>query len=784
MSTTVARPKPPHRTKGARSAVLLLILSLLLLLPAGSPSAAPRPSAPAAKTLAFLSVPTVQRAGRPWAPLTVAVLSNGAVNTKDNKSKVVLSLPPDYGTLSGTLTRTVVGGIATFNDLAYSEPSNNDLVLTATLSGTPSVWTLSDTIRVRVPALSFDPLPLPPVDAGSPWPAFSVKVSLDGVLESGDNGTVVTLSRNWGTGTLSGTLSKPVTGGIATFTGISYDRPESIILLASSSDPMTTPVSTGFVQVKAPFVFSTTSLSPTGSWVPLNRSIDIRFNAPVIPATVNAQTVAVVRNSTGQPVAGTLALADNNTRVTFDPAGLFGTAAGYTVYVSTGVRCAVDNSGLAQPVQWAFTSRPPGWDGSVEIGYPYAPGTIRLAGTAPLGNGEGLAAWSVLEPAYPASFMEVGRHSGPAGAWITGPSFFLGQSPRESRLKIAAGSPGKAVALWSRSTAPYTFDEPVSAGYDGNLGMPVVIGPGGVSILSTRLASNGSGFAAASWVAVYDNAFSPALTVHANVRQQDGAWTRPGSLSPFARGNSIGDHQVAVGRSGAAAAVWTNRDASDPGPSVNVFSTASLPGQAPWFPAVPIAVADNNARLGLGVSDDDFAFLAHVGNGTLHAYRYPVDSAGGYPFLLHGSGPAVPGSVSLSVHGTEALVAWVTTNVNRYDLWSARNRNGVWEPPVPVDQGYLRMGNPVTAYDGLGNAFIAWTGDAFDNCVIVRASRLPAGSPPGAPAWEEPNPFGLTGYDELSLSADAEGNAFLEYFDGGGIYGPAIRGVFYQGFRP
>jgi hypothetical protein len=77
----------------------------------------------AADHLVFLQPPSTTAAGQTMSPVVVAVVDQfGNVETGDNSDVVTLSLGtnPGGGTLSGTLTMTVSGGMATFSDLSIS----------------------------------------------------------------------------------------------------------------------------------------------------------------------------------------------------------------------------------------------------------------------------------------------------------------------------------------------------------------------------------------------------------------------------------------------------------------------------------------------------------------------------------------------------------------------------------------------------------------------------------------------------------------------------------------
>jgi hypothetical protein len=73
----------------------------------------------AADHLLFLQQPTDTGAGQTISPVLVAVVDAfGNVETSDNSDTITLSIGsnPSGGTLSGTLSLTVVNGVATFSD--------------------------------------------------------------------------------------------------------------------------------------------------------------------------------------------------------------------------------------------------------------------------------------------------------------------------------------------------------------------------------------------------------------------------------------------------------------------------------------------------------------------------------------------------------------------------------------------------------------------------------------------------------------------------------------------
>jgi hypothetical protein len=101
----------------------------------GSASVAVSPAA--ADHLLFVQPPTDTAAGQTLSPVTVAIVDQfGNVVTTDNTDAITLSLGvnPSGGTLSGTLTLTVVNGVATFGDLSI-DTSGAGYTLHATIGG-------------------------------------------------------------------------------------------------------------------------------------------------------------------------------------------------------------------------------------------------------------------------------------------------------------------------------------------------------------------------------------------------------------------------------------------------------------------------------------------------------------------------------------------------------------------------------------------------------------------------------------------------------------------------
>ena len=152
----------------------------------------------------------------------------GNLETSDNSTVVTASLSSGSGQLTGA-TATVSGGVATFTNLA------DDTAETISLNFASVGLTAGPSSSVVVaPAaaskLSIQTQPSGSTTAGQPFTTQPVIREEDqyGNLETGDNSTVITVSLAGGTGPLAGTAT--VSGGVATFTGLTDDTAETITL--------------------------------------------------------------------------------------------------------------------------------------------------------------------------------------------------------------------------------------------------------------------------------------------------------------------------------------------------------------------------------------------------------------------------------------------------------------------------------------------------------------------------------------------------------------------------
>jgi hypothetical protein len=180
----------------------------------------------------------------------------GSVLATDNSTQITVAITVGSGTagavLSGTLTRTVVNGVANFSGLSinlvgigYTLTFTSNPVLTSAttnafgVSGAPAQLTVSTQPGGAQPGLPFGAQPVVAIrDSG-------------GTIVANDNTTQVTATITTGTGAtgavLSGTTTVTAVNGVAVFSNLAIDlEGSSYTLLFTSTPALTSATSSSF----------------------------------------------------------------------------------------------------------------------------------------------------------------------------------------------------------------------------------------------------------------------------------------------------------------------------------------------------------------------------------------------------------------------------------------------------------------------------------------------------------------------------------------------------------
>jgi hypothetical protein len=259
----------------------------------------------------------------------------GNIETNDNSTVVTVSLASGNGTLQGTKSVTLEGGMATFADLSDTKAETISLQFSA--AGVAPGLSTSITIS---PAAAYQLLihtqPSQTATAGQPFATQPVIDEVDryGNLESGDNSTGITVSLATGNGPLRGTTTVTESGGIATFTDLADNRAGVISLnfaglgltAGPSSNVFISPAATAQLVIQTPPFANVTAGNPLTDPIVIDEedqygNVETGDNSTVITASLasgrgplNGTTAATVSrgvatfNALEDDTAGTLSL--------------------------------------------------------------------------------------------------------------------------------------------------------------------------------------------------------------------------------------------------------------------------------------------------------------------------------------------------------------------------------------------------------------------------------------------------------------------------------------------
>ena len=183
--------------------------------------------------LAIFAQPSSGTAGKPFAPSLVIYEEDqfGNLEVGDNSAVITASLATGTGPLLGTLTASVVGGIATFSNL-YDDVAENITLKFSSGNLAPATSTsivISPDVASKL-VVTQQPAPL--ATAGAPFSTQPVVKEADqyGNVITTDSAHTVTASRGaTGTASLQGaSLTVTLSSGEAVFSGLSYNKAETM----------------------------------------------------------------------------------------------------------------------------------------------------------------------------------------------------------------------------------------------------------------------------------------------------------------------------------------------------------------------------------------------------------------------------------------------------------------------------------------------------------------------------------------------------------------------------
>ena len=218
--------------------------------------------------LGFTVQPTTATAGQNISAIQVAVQDQFGNTAANSNAAITLSIAnnPNSGTLSGTVTKNAVNGIATFSDLSINR-AGTAYTLQAVSSGLSSATSGSFDINVGAAtqlAFTVQPSDANPTATIAPPVQVAVLDASGNTVTTANDSITIAIGNNPNSGTPSGILTKNAVNGIAVFGDLSIDNAGIGYTLNASSGVLTGAASNSF-NISNPFEVTNTNDSGTGS---------------------------------------------------------------------------------------------------------------------------------------------------------------------------------------------------------------------------------------------------------------------------------------------------------------------------------------------------------------------------------------------------------------------------------------------------------------------------------------------------------------------------------------
>ncbi|MGE0711503.1 MAG: IPT/TIG domain-containing protein [Planctomycetota bacterium] len=345
---------------------------VVTITPATAAPPPPPPPPPTTPNLSFVLQPTNVVAGATMGNnVTVEVLDPVTalrVTTFNNNITISLGSNPGAATLSGVTSANAVNGLATFSNLSLNKTGTGYTIAAVSTAANTGASQAFNVLPGAATALSFSVQP-PAVAAGAPLtPSVAVEL-LDalGNRATGSSASItIALGNNPSGALLSGTLTRATVSGLATFTGVSLDKPGSGFTLTANAGGFTQVISSAFnvSAGAATQVVITTQPSNAQAGVNITPAIVVQVQDAIgnVVSGSNTITLSLANNPGGSTLGGTLSLNAVAGVATFSAVNLNKTGTGYTLSASSaGLTAATSNAFNITPgaaTQLVFTGQP------------------------------------------------------------------------------------------------------------------------------------------------------------------------------------------------------------------------------------------------------------------------------------------------------------------------------------------------------------------------------------------------------------------------------------------
>ncbi len=295
----------------------------------------------AATKLGYTVQPSSVVAGTAIDPSVTVAVQDAGGNTVTTSAAVVnlaIGTNPSGGTLSGTLSRVVIGGEAVFDDVSINKVGTG-YTLTSTSTGLTAAT--SSTFSVTVGAAWQVGFTTGPGGGtgGVAW-ATQPKVAIQDVYGNTVTSSTASVTLSIDSGTSGSTLTcttNPVTAvaGVATFVGCKIDKSGSYTLTALSGS-LNTDTSAGFTVAVGAANKLGYSVQPSSqvAGVAISPAVAVAVQdagGNTVTSSSATVTVAIATNPGGGTLSGTLSVAASSGVASFSSLSINKTGTGYTL---------------------------------------------------------------------------------------------------------------------------------------------------------------------------------------------------------------------------------------------------------------------------------------------------------------------------------------------------------------------------------------------------------------------------------------------------------------------
>jgi len=309
--------------------------------------------------LAFNQQPSKTAAGAAISPAVVVQVLDaiGNVVTSDNSVQVTIAIGanPGGGTLSGTATITVSAGVASFGNLSINK-TGVGYTLSASAGTLTGATSAPFNIMPGAPThLAFSQQPTNTASGAAITPAVTVQV-LDAnnnlVTTDSTDSVGITIGTNPGGGTLGGTTSVTVAGGVASFGNLSIDKAGTGYTFKANSGTFTGATSNAFNITPGAATHLAFAQQPTNSTVGVSISPAVTVqildanNNLVTGDSTDQVTLTLSTNPTGATLSGTNPVTVSGGVATFSNLSINLVGTGYVLSASSGTLTSATSTSI------------------------------------------------------------------------------------------------------------------------------------------------------------------------------------------------------------------------------------------------------------------------------------------------------------------------------------------------------------------------------------------------------------------------------------------------------